>query len=143
MHRSAGVLYCKAGVMYGKAHLGSHACYPRIPQKRLQTQEDTPRKQSMEHVFLEALLGFGVSSGESLDAPFRLLQYAAPCPTARHGLLSAVVVASRGCAAMLHMVMNWAALLVQLYLSNTASFVLFVLFVVSRISIICFIIRLF
>ena len=36
-----------------------HYLYPKIPQKRLQTQEDTPSKQS--------LLGFGASSWEFLD----------------------------------------------------------------------------
>ena len=52
--------------------------YPYISQKRLQTQEETPRKegdnthQRQSHtwyrpVLLESLLGFGVSSGEFLD----------------------------------------------------------------------------
>ena len=50
--------------------------YPRIPQKRLQTQEETLRQQGntmcvvgfdayYRLVFLQSLLGFGVSSGES------------------------------------------------------------------------------
>ena len=57
---------------------GNVMAYPRIPQKRLQTQEETSRKQGdamcmivvdvyNRPVVLEYLLGFGVYSGEFRD----------------------------------------------------------------------------
>ena len=62
--------------VFGQAR-GYSSC-PRIPQKRLQTQEETPRKRGdtlcnvvfdvyYHPVFSESLLGFGVSSGEFWD----------------------------------------------------------------------------
>ena len=57
--------------------------HPRILQKRLQTEEKTPRKQGVAMsmivfdvyycpAFSESLLGFGVSSGEFRDGALRI-----------------------------------------------------------------------